>query len=202
MRWIAASSVAGLVLMVANATAGPAVPSEPPVVYGTCSVCHGHAGISSNASFPNLAGQTKTYLETELKDFQDHQRADHDAMAYMWSMAGNLSGKKIDTVAKYFSALAPAKGSSGGNPAEVAAGGKIFAQGITSENVPACESCHGAKAAGSDTFPRLAGQHREYLIPQLRAFRSGVRNDPTMHLVAQDLTDEQIRDVTAYLASL
>ncbi len=202
MRWIAASSVASLVLMAASATAGPAIPPEPLMVHDTCSVCHGHTGISPNTSFPNLAGQTKTYLKTELKDFQSHQRADRDAVAYMWSMARSLSDKKIDTIANYYSALTPPMGSGDGSSAEAAAGGKIFTQGIASVDVPACESCHGANAAGNDTFPRLAGQHREYLVAQLRAFRSGARNDPTMHFVTQNMTDAQIRDVTAYLASL
>ena len=202
MRWIAASTVAGMVLMGASATAGTAAPPEPLIVYGTCSVCHGHDGISARASFPDLAAQTKTYLDAELKDFRDHTRADHDAKAYMWNMAGNMSAKLINEVAQYFSALTPPKGATGEDPAGVTAGRQIFEQGINSENVPACQACHGAKAAGSDTFPRVAGQHREYLVAQLKAFRSNERDNPTMHLIVGQVTDEQIRDVAAYLASL
>lgn len=202
MRWIAAASVVGLVLLGTSAMAGTADPSEPPVVWSTCSVCHGHDGVSPNMSFPNLAGQTKTYLESELGDFRDHSRADHDAQAYMWSMGRNLSAKTITEVVQYFSALTPPKGTAGENPDEVAAGQKIFEQGIPSESVPACQTCHGAKAVGNDAFPRLAGQHREYLVAQLQAFRSNARNNPIMSPIAEHVTDEQIRDVTAYLASL
>lgn len=202
MRWIAASGVAGLALLGASTTVGIASPSEPPIVNGTCSVCHGHDGISPQASFPNLAGQTKTYLEAELNDFRDHSRADHDAKAYMWSIAGSVSSKTITQVVQYFSALKPPKGVTGENPSEVAAGQKIFEQGIPSESVPACQTCHGAKAIGNDAFPRLAGQHREYLVAQLRAFRSKARDNPIMSPIAEHVTDEQIRDVTAYLASL
>ena len=68
--------------------------------------------------------------------------------------------------------------------------------------MPACASCHGAKAAGLETFPRLAGQHRQYLVSQLKAFRSKARDNATMYIVAQHVTDKQIRDVSAYLASL
>lgn len=189
-----------LILPGAGATARTAAP-PPPLVSDTCSVCHGLNGISPEKSFPDLAGQTKTYLESELSDFRDHSRADHDARAYMWIMAGDMSTKKIDRIAQYFSALKP-PGGSGQNPAEVAAGRKIFEQGITSENVPACQSCHGANAAGNDSFPRLAGQHPEYLVAQLQAFRSNARNNPIMHPIVEHVTDQQIRDVAAYLASL
>jgi cytochrome c553 len=194
--------VAGLTLLGANTPAGTASASQPPIVWGTCSVCHGLDGISPRTSFPDLAGQTKTYLESELSDFRDHTRADHDAKAYMWTMAGNVSGRRIDQIAQYFSALKPPQGATDENPAEVAAGQKIFEQGITPENVPACQTCHGAKATGNEAFPRLAGQHREYLVAQLQAFRSNARNNPIMHPILERVSDAQIRDVAAYLASL
>lgn len=202
MRWIAAISVASLLLMEASATAGTVSPQEPLMVVDTCSVCHGNDGISSRTTFPNLAAQTKTYLVTQLKNFRDHSRADPFAKAYMWTMAGTLSNKMINDIAEYFASLKPPKGSAGENPTQIASGKKMFEQGISSENVPACSACHGAKAAGSATFPRLAGQHREYLVAQLQAFRSNARNNPTMHLIVQHVTDSQIRDMAAYLASL
>ena len=194
--------MAGLALLGAGAAAGTTSPSPPPLVWGTCSVCHGLDGISPRSSFPNLAGQTKTYLESELSDFRDHSRADNDAKAYMWTVAGDVSGKRVDRIAQYFSSLQPPKGAAGENPAEVVAGQKIFEHGIASENVPACQTCHGPKAAGNDAFPRLAGQHREYLMAQLQAFRDNERSNPIMHPVVEHVTDDQLRDVAAYLASL
>lgn len=202
MRLIAVLSVMGLLLVGTSATAGDAGSPVPNMVTSTCSVCHGDDGISANATFPNLAGQTKTYLDNQLHNFRDRSRADHYAKAYMWSVAGPLSDHMIDQVAEYFSSLKAPKGSSGEDPARVAAGKNIFEQGITAQNVPACAACHGAKAAGDGMFPRLAGQHRDYLVAQLQAFRSNARDNATMHLVAQHLTDKQIREVTAYLASL
>jgi len=202
MRWIAASTVAGLALLRASAAAGTTVPPEPSIVWGTCSVCHGNDGISPNSSFPNLAGQTETYLQSQLSDFRDRSRADHDAKAYMWSMAGNVSGNSLKRIAQYFSALTPPGSAAGEDPVAVAAGGKIFEQGIDSENVTACQTCHGAKAAGNGAFPRLAGQHRDYLVAQLKAFRSNERDNPIMHPVVEHLSDEQIGELAAYLASL
>lgn len=202
MRWIAASTAASLALLGASAASGTTVPPEPSIVWGTCSVCHGNDGISPNSSFPNLAGQTETYLESQLSDFHDRSRADRDAKAYMWSMAGNVSGKSLSRVAQYFAALAPPPGAAGQDPAAVDAGRKIFEQGIAPENVTACQTCHGAKAAGNGAFPRLAGQHRDYLVAQLKAFRSNERDNPIMHPVVEHLTDAQIDDLAAYLTSL
>ena len=71
--------------------------------------------------------------------------------------------------------------------------------------MPACASCHGPKAAGNGIFPRLAGQNAQYLLAQLRYFRSGVRNDKNadiMKQVAIHLTDEQMSAVADYLSTL
>ncbi len=202
MRLIVALSVAGMLLTGASATAGPSAPHEPDIVVGTCSVCHGHDGISPTAKFPNLAAQTEPYLETQLQNFRNHQRGDYYAKAYMWTMAGTLSDKTIKQIAEYFSALQPAKGATNEDAGRVAAGKTIFEQGITSENVPACGVCHGATATGTTMAPRLAGQHSEYLVVQLQAFRDNTRDNAIMHANVAQMTDQQMREIAAYLASL
>ncbi|MBU6444058.1 MAG: c-type cytochrome [Alphaproteobacteria bacterium] len=202
MRSNAALCVAAWLLVGTSATAGTARPPEPNMVAGTCSYCHGKDGICPSAQFPNLAGQTQTYLVTQLQNFRGHMRGDPLAKAYMWSMAGSLSDQRIKRIADYLSSLPPPKGSPGEDLGQVAAGKTIYDQGITSENVPACGACHGPTAAGSDMFPRLAGQHREYLVAQLQAFRSNARNNAIMHGNVEHMTDEQIHEIAAYLASL
>ena len=202
MRMIAALSVAGLFLMGASATAGASASHAPNMAADTCSVCHGDHGIAPTAWFPDLAGQTQSYLETQLKNFQDHSRGDHYAKVYMWPIAGPLSDKQVTAIAAYYAALQPAKGAAGEDPSQVVAGKAIFADGITSENVPACGMCHGPAAAGTTMAPRLAGQHREYLVAQLQAFRSNARDNPIMHANVKDMTDAQIQDISAYLAAL
>ena len=53
----------------------------------------------------------------------------------------------------------------GGAPRDLmAAGKKIFDEGIAAANVPACSSCHGPDAKGNDVFPRLAGQLYPYIV--------------------------------------
>ena len=63
-------------------------------------------------------------------------------------------------------------------------------------------SCHGEKAEGNSTIPRLAGQHRAYIERQLEAFASNARANEIMHETSKDLTADQIRDIAAYVGSL
>lgn len=201
MKSITALSVAGL-LIGASAMAQTSVPPEPDIVAGTCSVCHGDEGISPRARFPNLAGQTKAYLDAQLQNFRNHTRADPDAVAYMWRQAGALSATSLKEISAYYSAVPPPKGSAGESAALVAAGKQIYDQGIPSENVPACGACHGAAGAGMAVFPRIAGQHPDYLLAQLQDFRSKARDNAIMSTNVEHMTDEQMRQVAAYLASL
>ncbi|MBS0366695.1 MAG: cytochrome c [Proteobacteria bacterium] len=66
-----------------------------------------------------------------------------------------------------------------------------------------CAACHGQNGIGIiPLYPNLAGQKREYLVAQLRAFRDGSRQNPIMSPMAVHLTDSNIEDVATYLASL
>jgi len=69
-----------------------------------------------------------------------------------------------------------------------------------------CAGCHGIPGYKNvyPTYdvPKIGGQNREYLILALHAYRNGERNHPTMKLQAMSLSDKEIEDVAAYLASL
>lgn len=66
-----------------------------------------------------------------------------------------------------------------------------------------CSACHGQNGIGIiPLYPNLAGQKREYLIAQLRAFRDGTRKNPIMSPMAVHLSDADIENVAAYLATL
>ena len=67
----------------------------------------------------------------------------------------------------------------------------------------ACAACHGADGNGTDpSYPKLAGQHADYLEQTLQDYKSGKRNNPIMSGMAAGLTDEDIADLSAYYASL
>ena len=81
-------------------------------------------------------------------------------------------------------------------------GKRIFDSGLPDSGIPACASCHGDNAQGKDAIPRLAGQHPEYLVKQLAAFKSQQRgNAPVMHVVTDKMTLDQMRAIAEYSAS-
>lgn len=63
-----------------------------------------------------------------------------------------------------------------------------------------CASCHGmdGNLVLDETYPRLGGQHADYLVVALKAYRSGDRENDLMSPFAQDLSDRDIRDLAAW----
>ncbi|MHB8447423.1 MAG: c-type cytochrome [Rudaea sp.] len=195
--------LAGAAMVVLAANAGAAFAQQDPATLakGVCSACHGPDGHSISPVFPNLAGQQPAYITLQLDAFRDRQRGDPNAQAYMWGMASQLNDDTIKGLASYYAAQKPVPGRSG-SPALMAEGEKIYTQGIPAQGVPACATCHGAQALGDKAFPRLAGQHVDYLVAQLAGFKSGTRsNAPIMLAVARTLTPEQMKAVATYAAS-
>ncbi len=65
-----------------------------------------------------------------------------------------------------------------------------------------CASCHGDNGNSMvSTFPKLAGQHENYLIRQLQDFKDGFRNAPMMVPLAMALSDQDVDDIAAYYAT-
>ncbi|WP_111414553.1 c-type cytochrome [Billgrantia lactosivorans] len=70
------------------------------------------------------------------------------------------------------------------------------------DNMWSCASCHGKSGEGSSSTPRLSGQLGDYLYKQLLDFRSGARANAHMKLVAQALTQEEMRELADYYAQI
>lgn len=65
-----------------------------------------------------------------------------------------------------------------------------------------CAACHGADGNSSNpAWPKLAGQHPDYIVTQLKAFKSGARNNPQMSPMAEGLSEEDMQDLAAYYSS-
>ena len=190
---ITGASLADEVDPIAHATAAR-------LAVGICGTCHGPRGVSQQPKYPRLAGQNANYLAAQLKAFRAQTRGDPDAIGYMWGMAGNLEDGTIDALAQYYSQQT-AGGAQGGDPAIVARGKTIYEQGVAAVCVPACAACHGPDGHGMGDFPRLAGQHAQYVLKQLNSFQSNMRNVAVMHGVAQGLKTEEMSAVAAFLES-
>ncbi len=191
------SGLALIAIVAAMVSANPARADDPRHV---CSSCHGMNGRSVSPIFPNLAGQQKDYLVAQLTAFHDKTRADKGAKAFMYGMAARLDGATIDALADYYASQSPAAAVPA-DGAEAAIGEQIFKAGIDSRSVPACAACHGDQAEGAAAVPRLASQHPDYLVKELRAFQSGTRANDTMYEVAANLTPAEIDGLAAYLAA-
>ncbi len=168
---------------------------------GTCSACHGTDGNSKNPMFPRLAGQKAWYIRQQLKQFRSHTRGDAYAVSYMWGMTAQLSNKTIAALADYFSHQKTGPGASHPS-ALVDEGNRIYHHGIPSQAVPACAACHGPHGLGNAHFPRVAGQHAEYIKKQLNAFRTNMRYVQIMHGICTTMHSKQDNAVADYLASL
>ncbi len=69
-----------------------------------------------------------------------------------------------------------------------------------------CQGCHGVpgyKVAFPATYhvPRLGGQHPEYIVSALQAYKKGERSFKTMQAIAEGLSDQDMADIAAYYGS-
>ena len=67
-----------------------------------------------------------------------------------------------------------------------------------------CANCHGTDGRGAvgSTVPALAGQSREVLLTNLKAFKAGTRSATVMHQLAKGYTDEQLEQISGYFARI
>ena len=136
-----------------------------------CSNCHGITGNAVSPNFPNLAGQTPAYIAAQLKGFKSHNRQDPAGFEYMWGLSRSLSDEQIDGLASYYASQRPARQPIEGKSSRIASGKTIFETGLPAKSVPACFTCHGSEGQGNATYPRLAGQHADYVVKQLIVFQ-------------------------------
>ncbi|MDQ6880984.1 MAG: c-type cytochrome [Pseudomonadota bacterium] len=166
-----------------------------------CSTCHGVTGNSVSPAFPKLAGQQRDYLVAQLAEFKSHNRSNPAGAQYMWGFT-NLTPGQVQGLADYFSGQTPTIGPPGSASLE-AEGRRIYSDGIPDKGVTKCSACHGAKGEGNAQFPRLAGQHADYIAKQLVIFQ---RTDQrplgaAMKQVTHELSDRQIHALAVFLQS-
>ncbi len=168
--------------------------------FGTvCAACHGADGNSMIPANPKLAQQHPEYLLKQLKEFKSGKRAN----AIMTGMVASLSDDDMRNIS-YWLASKKAKPGFAKDKASVLLGERIFRGGIADRQIPACAGCHGPSGAGIPSqYPRIAGQHADYSVAQLVAFRDGVRlNNAQMTGVAAKMNDREIKAVSDYMAGL
>jgi cytochrome c553 len=171
-----------------------------------CAACHAADGNSTIPANPKLAGQFADYLDKQLRDYKPAGgKKPARENPVMNGMVANLSAGDMKALAAYFAGQKP-KPAVASDKDLVALGQKLWRGGNAASGVPACAGCHGPAGAGiPGLYPRLSGQHAEYLATQLKLFRDGARsNDPSgmMRGVAARMTEREMRAVAEYAAGL
>jgi cytochrome c553 len=158
-----------------------------------CAACHGADGNSTLPQYPALAGQTARYITLQLRDFQEGRRTD----SLMGPMAKNLSRQDMYDLAAFFAAQQLRPLDFKADPKRVALGEQKVAETL-------CTMCHQGGMMGQNEIPRVAGQHYDYIVKQLKDFKTGRRTNDAgnMSSVSKTLSDEDIINVAQYLANL
>lgn len=195
-RGFLAAAVASAALL-----AGPAMAEDAKTLAGTvCVACHGDNGNSVIPQFPKIAGLPEDYIVKQLRDFTTGRRKS-DIMA---PIVAQLKPEDIAPLAAYYAAQKTSPGRSD-NKKAADLGKLLFHDGNEDSGVPACVGCHQIGGVGHATYPRLGGQHQDYVKQQLKNFASGDRSNDVsrfMRTAAKRMTDEEITAVAEYLAGL
>jgi cytochrome c553 len=197
---MAPAALATLLAFASTVDGARAASPEQPAGASVCAACHGEAGRSVTPTFPNLAGQQAEYLQKQVTDFAKGRRMNE----VMTAALAQVSHSDLPALVAYYSVQVPAPAKSG-DAALAAAGRKIFEEGDWPAGIPPCRRCQGERAAGSERYPRLAGQNAAYTLQQLTDFKAGARHNDTrrmMREVASHLTDAQMKALAEYLAAL
>ena len=168
------------------------------LIDGKCSFCHGLEGESSSDVFPMLAGQNARYIAKQLGDFKSGRRS-----GAMNEMVTDLAEEDMLPIGRYFAAKPPEAHHI--EDQELAGVGRfLFHRGNEYTAIPPCSVCHGVDGGGTERLPRLAGQHRQYIAIQLRAFnrRARTNDNAIMHTIAANLTDLEIEALALYISGM
>ena len=169
----------------------------------TCTACHGAAGNSVNPLWPNIAGQSATYLLTQLTAFKDGSRND----PLMTPQAMMLSDDDMRNLAVYFESL-PAAAMAVADPGKVDKGEALYRGGDMENGTAACLACHGPTGRGNPAanYPALQGQHATYTAKQLRDYAAETRKSDgrtrIMRDIAARLSDDDINALASYVQGL
>lgn len=153
----------------------------------TCHGCHGiknYKNAFPNYSVPKLGGQNATYIENALKAYASGERA-HPTM---YSQTVEMSDEVRADIAAFFAGKAT-------QPSDQVVGTPPPA-------TQTCVACHGANGALSisDEYPKLAGQHADYIVQALKDYKSGKRKNPVMAGIVASVDEREFEAIARFFA--
>lgn len=157
-----------------------------------CAYCHGPDGSSSKTDIPNLSGQDPVYLLDQINRFIDGSRVDYTKV--MQRLSRNFSEKEKVALVIYYASVPPKKVPGKTRPDKEG-------EGLYQAR---CQQCHGSDGRNKNGYAHIAGQQRGYVEKVLKDFRDKkkTRTNPVMSSMTNDLTDENIKSLSAYIKSM
>ncbi|MDS4021601.1 MAG: c-type cytochrome [Candidatus Competibacter sp.] len=184
-------AILAICAVLAGAAQAAGDPAAGKTKFATCTGCHaipGYTNAYPTYHVPRLGGQHADYVVAALKAYQAGERQ-HPTMH---ANAFPLDEQDMQDIAAYLASFKPAA-----EPYPIrgnAAAGKIKSA--------SCAACHGPDGNGNiPLYPRLAGQHEDYLHKVLQDYQSGARKNVVMKGMATPLSAQDIADLAAYFAS-
>ena len=179
-----------------------------------CSNCHGLDGQATkggnSAISPKITAQQKPYLIAKLKDYKSG-KIEHPQMTLIARM---LSDQDIDNVSEWYSRIKIDSPWFSEELASSVTTGNTLDENLTQEvqagkikAIQICSNCHGlygqAVSGGNSVIvPNLTAQQKEYLVARLKDYKSGKIEHPQMSLVAKMLTEQDIKNVSAWYSGI
>jgi cytochrome c553 len=188
----------------ASVAAAPAGAKSVEAKVAMCVGCHGIKGYQ--ASFPEvyrvpmISGQSAKYIVSALNAYKAGDRK-HPTMR---AIAGSLTEQDINDIANFYAG----NGVEAGQQLAEKANKEPDAQVAALLQKAACVSCHGANFSKPiDVYPKIAGQHKDYLFAALRAYKSDNnpvmgRNNAVMGAIAKQFSNAELKELAAYVSSL
>jgi cytochrome c553 len=166
-----------------------------------CAACHGPEGISTNAEWPNLAGQHASYIARQIAAFKSGARTN----PLMSGIAAGLSEQDAADLGAYFASFKRMQDAA--DPGAVRTGQRLYRGGNKSKGLSACIACHGPNGDGNapGAIPAVGGQHATYTIAQLKAYAAGERKTDQaqiMRNIAALLGADEMQAIAGYLQGL
>ena len=202
MKKIAFSLVSLLSMMAFSSLAVAGDPAAGQQLVAVCAACHGDDGNSADPMNPKLAGQNAKYTFKQLMDIRDGQRE----VPLMSGMLDNMDDQDLRDIAAFYAEQDTTL--EGADPEQVALGRQLYFDGLPDLEIAACAACHSPTGQGNAQagWPALGGQHAQYTADQLRAFRSGERDndgqEAMMRIITERLTDTEIEALASYISGL
>jgi cytochrome c553 len=199
MHTVFAGTAAALLIGMAPAAVFADEKRAEEIVQGKCFICHGADGESSSPVFPRLAGQNAAYVARQLADYKSGKRRSPS----MQPMVEDLSAADFAALGAWY-ASRPTHVHEVADPELAQVGRFVYLRGNPYSGVAACAACHGPTGQGTETLPRVAGQHAQYTENQLKQFgkRERTNDNAVMHAIASKLSELEVKAVASYLSGL